>query len=92
MSDEWQPWEIVITDVFDISGRNGVAIVGTWLVEGEVRSGSAAMLTHEGQAARVDNIGVDIHQPGKEVALFLPGRTKGNVVAGDRLSSAAELS
>ncbi len=87
MSDESQPWEVVIADVFDISGRAGVAIVGRWLVEGVIRSGSTAVLTHEGQEVRIDNIGVEFHGPENAVALFLPGRTKANVTAGDRLSS-----
>lgn len=61
--------------------------MGSWLVEGEIQSGSAAMLSHEGRETLIDNVGLEIHQPESGVALFLPGRTTVNVVAGDRLSS-----
>lgn len=87
MCGEPRSWEMEITDVFCIAGRAGVAVVGRWLVEGEIQSGAAAVVIHRGRATRIDGVGVELLQPESGVALFLPGRTIEDVVPGDRPAS-----
>ncbi len=85
-------WEVEVVDVFDITGRDGVVIVGRWLTEGVIRAGTTGVLVRADQEDRVYKLSVELHQPEAGVAVFLPGRRKKDVAPGDRLASTYEFS
>lgn len=80
-------WEIEVTDVFQLTGRNGLNIAGRWITHGSVRGDSTGILIRGNTERHIDGLVVEFHQPADGIHLFLPGLSKSDLDPGDRLLS-----